>query len=188
MKYSIAAGNLQQLRTPCLITGLKTAKRIARALGEAKQFSRSTKDFDDAAGKSVCVHLDGAVARMLVLGGLDNPSAAVFSKIANLAAQEAVKLPVGQAVIAMLDSKIKGKNAEWKASTLMQACSHAAYQFRHHKSKPKPLHQLTRIKIYATDVDSKTVRAAVKMGNALDAGLQLAKELGNEPPNVCHPN
>ena len=90
--------------------------------------------------------------------------------------------------IAMLDSKIKGKNAEWKASTLMQACSHAAYQFRHHKSKPKPLHQLTRIKIYATDVDSKTVRAAVKMGNALDAGLQLAKDLGNEPPNVCHPN
>ena len=80
MKYSIAAGNLQQLRTPCLITGLKTAKRIARALGEAKQFSRSTKDFDDAAGKSVCVHLDGAVARMCVLGGLDNPSAAVFSK------------------------------------------------------------------------------------------------------------
>ena len=188
MKYSIAAGNLQQLRTPCLITGLKTAKRIARALGEAKQFSRSTKDFDDAAGKSVCVHLDGAVARMLVLGGLDNPSAAVFSKIANLAAQEAVKLPIGQAVIAMLDSKVKGKNAEWKASTLMQACSHAAYQFRHHKSKPKPLHQLTRIKIYATDVDSKTVRAAVKMGNALDAGLQLAKDLGNEPPNVCHPN
>jgi leucyl aminopeptidase len=83
---------------------------------------------------------------------------------------------------------VKGKNAEWKASTLMQALSHAGYQFRHHKSKPKPLHQLTRIKIHSTDADSKAVRAAVKMGNALDAGLQLAKDLGNEPPNVCHPN
>ncbi|GIS20840.1 MAG: hypothetical protein CM15mP120_27560 [Pseudomonadota bacterium] len=29
---------------------------------------------------------------------------------------------------------------------------------------------------------------AVKMGNALDAGLQLAKDLGNEPPNICNPN
>ena len=27
-----------------------------------------------------------------------------------------------------------------------------------------------------------------KMGNALDAGLQLAKDLGNEPPNICNPN
>ena len=169
MKYSTATCALQQLRTPCLISGFKTAKRLARALGEQKQFSRSTKDFDDAPGKSLCVHLDGAVARILVLGGLDNPSAAVFTKIANLAAQEAVKLPIGQAVAAFVDSKVKGKNAEWKASTLMQALSHAGYQFRHHKSKPKPLHQLTRIKIHTSDADSKAVRAAVKMGNALDA-------------------
>ena len=188
MKYSTATGNLQQLRTPCLITGLKTAKRIARALGEQQQFSRSTKDFDDRPGKSQCVHLDGAVARMLVLGGLDNPSAAIFTKVADLAAQEAIKMPIGQAVIALVDTKVKGKNAEWKASTLMQACSHAGYQFRRHKSKPKPLHQLTRIKIHASAADSTAVRSAVKMGNALDAGMQLAKDLGNEPPNVCHPN
>ncbi|NCF33658.1 MAG: leucyl aminopeptidase [Proteobacteria bacterium] len=188
MKYTIATGNLQQLRTPCLITGLKTAKRVARALGEQTQLNRSIKDFDDTAGKSLCINFDGAVARMLVLGGLDNPSAATFTKIANLAAQEAVKLPIGQAVVAMTDTRVKGKNAQWKASTLMQACSHAGYQFRHHKSKPKPLHQLTRIKVHAADADSKAVRTAVKMGNALDAGLQLAKDLGNEPPNICNPN
>ena len=188
MKYTTVTGNLQQLRTPCLITGLKTAKRIARALGEQQHFNRSSKDFDDAPGKSLCVHLDGAIARMLVLGGMDNPSAAVFTKTANLAAQEAIKLPIGQAVIALSDTRVKGKNTQWKASTLMQACSHADYQFRHHKSKPKPLHQLTRIKMHATDADSKAVRVAVKMGNALDAGLQLAKDLGNEPPNICNPN
>ena len=188
MKYSTVVGNIQKLKTPCLITDLKTAKRVARALGEQQQFSRNTKDFEDSSGNSQCVHLDGAVARILVLGGLDNPSAAIFTKVANLAAQEAVKLPIGQAVIALGDTRIKGKNAEWKASTLMQACSHAGYQFRHHKSKPKPLHQLTRIKIHASEADSKTVRSAVKMGNALDAGMQLAKDLGNEPPNVCHPN
>ena len=188
MKYSTVVGNIQKLRTPCLITDLKTAKRVARALGEQQQFSRNTKDFEDSSGNSQCVHLDGAVARILVLGGLDNPSAAIFTKVANLAAQEAVKLPIGQAVIALGDTRIKGKNAEWKASTLMQACSHAGYQFRHHKSKPKPLYQLTRIKIHASEADSKTVRSAVKMGNALDAGMQLAKDLGNEPPNVCHPN
>ena len=188
MKYTTVTGNLQQLRTPCLITGLKTATRIARALGEQQHFNRSSKDFDDAPGKSLCVHLDGAIARMLVLGGMDNPSAAVFTKTANLAAQEAIKLPIGQAVIALSDTRVKGKNTQWKASTLMQACSHAAYQFRHHKSKPKPLHQLTSIKMHGTDADSKAVRVAVKMGNALDAGLQLAKDLGNEPPNICNPN
>ena len=116
MKYTTVTGNLQQLRTPCLITGLKTAKRIARALGEQQHFNRSSKDFDDAPGKSLCVHLDGAIARILVLGGMDNPSAAVFTKTANLAAQEAIKLPIGQAVIALSDTRVKGKNTQWKAS------------------------------------------------------------------------
>ena len=50
------------------------------------------------------------------------------------------------------------------------------------------MHQLTRIKMHASEADSKAVRTAVKMGNALDAGLQLAKDLGNEPPNICNPN
>ena len=56
MKYSTATGNLQQLRTPCLISGFKTAKRLARALGEQKQFSRGTKDFDDARAR-VCAYI-----------------------------------------------------------------------------------------------------------------------------------
>lgn len=188
MKYSTVSESLQQLRTPCLVTGLKTAKRVARALGEQKQFLRCAKDFDDALGKSLCVPLDGTIARILVVGGLDNPSAAGFTKAADVAALAAIKLPISQAVIAISDVRVKGKSSQWQASIMMQACSHAGYQFRHHKSKPKPLHQLTRIKLHCTDADSKVVRTAVKLGNALDAGLQLAKDLGNEPPNICNPN
>ncbi|GIS20838.1 MAG: hypothetical protein CM15mP120_27540 [Pseudomonadota bacterium] len=81
MKYTTVTGNLQKAANTLPYHWFKTAKRIARALGEQQHFNRSSKDFDDAPGKSLCVHLDGAIARMLVLGGMDNPSAAVLPRL-----------------------------------------------------------------------------------------------------------
>jgi leucyl aminopeptidase len=39
----------------------------------------------------------------------------------------------------------------------------------------------------ANQSDQKALRGAIKLGLALDEGLTLAKDLGNEPPNVCTP-
>jgi leucyl aminopeptidase len=82
---------------------------------------------------------------------------------------------------------VKGKDAAWKAQTLLQAISHAAYQFSRYKSKPAPAHQLKRVRIQAPAKNRQGVQRAITLGNALDSGMALTKDLGNEPPNVCTP-
>jgi leucyl aminopeptidase len=131
--------------------------------------------------------MEGPVARLLIIGGTGEASAQNFAKACNVAAKTLIKLPIAQALVALLDAKVKGKDAAWKAQTLLQAISHAAYQFSRYKSKPAPAHQLKRVRIQSPAKNRQGVQRAITLGNALDSGMALTKDLGNEPPNVCTP-
>ena len=186
MKYGLSEGNLHELRTPCVALSYKQAARLARALDARKEFTRTTRDFEDKAEHSVVVNLDGPIQRLLVIGGADQSTDANgYRKLAAHMAQSLLKLPVNQAVIGLTDASVKGKNNAWKLRTLMQAVSHAAYRFGRHKTKPPSPPTLSRARLHVRD--RKGLTSVIKLGNALDAGLHLAKDLGNEPPNVCNP-
>ena len=185
MKYSLTDGPLESLRTPCLVVSKKHGERVARALGHRDIFSRATQDFKDAAEQSVCVNLPGAVARLLVVGGADDAKDAdAYRKVAAGAAQALLKLPIKAAVVA-LDTRVSGKRTEWKLRTLMHALSYHAYRYGKHKSKPAAPPTVTGVRLHVAE--RKSAGNAVKLGNALDAGLGFARDLGNEPPNVCNP-
>jgi leucyl aminopeptidase len=188
MKYVFLEGDLAQHRTPCLVTSLKVAKKTARALGAGAIFSRATQDFKDKRDSTLCVNLDGAVARLLIVGGADEAlDASAFTKLANAFAPALTRLPINQATIALEHVRAKGQSAAWKAATVMQACSHASYQFTKHKSQSSSDAKLSRIRIHSLGQSNAGVRQAIRAGNALDQGLAFAKDLGNEPPNVCNP-
>ena len=75
-----------------------------------------------------------------------------------------------------------------RTSTGLLALSLASYSYTRHKSKPKPPSKLRRVAVLTDQRSRAGVARAVKEGNALKAGLDLARDLGNEPPNVCNPN
>jgi leucyl aminopeptidase len=187
MNYSAANSDLATLRTPCLATSLTLAKRLARATGNGATLNRAITDFQDKAGNSLCVNLDGAVARVLIIGGADECSPSQYRKLATLVAQKLTSLNITQAAVHLLGTKVKGHNLAWKAQALMQSLSHASYRFNAYKSKPKQPVSLKRVRLLANKNDQSALRGAIKLGAALDAGLTLAKDLGNEPPNVCTP-
>jgi leucyl aminopeptidase len=187
MNFTLANGALNDARTPCLMTSFQIAKKVAKATGNQSAFTRATQDFKDTVGNTLSLQLEGAIARLLIIGGTDEASASDYTKACDGAAKTLIKMPVGQALVALLDSKVKSKSSEWKAQTLLQAISHAGYQFTRYKSKPKPPHQLKRVRIQAPGENREGVKRAVTLGNALDSGMALTKDLGNEPPNVCTP-
>jgi leucyl aminopeptidase len=129
------------------VTSFQIAKKISKAVGNQSAFNRATQDFKDTVGSALCVQMEGPVARLLIIGGTGEASAQNFAKACNVAAKTLIKLPIAQALVALLDAKVKGKDAAWKAQTLLQAISHAAYQFSRYKSKPAPAHQLKRVRI-----------------------------------------
>ena len=186
MKYSVTDSTLQELRTPCLVTSFKSAKSVARALGHSDIFSRTSADFKDKAEQTLTVNLPGDLARLLVVGGADeNLSADAYRKMAATAANALLQLPAKQAVVALTNTRAQGKSTDWKLRTCMHALSYAAYRYTKHKSKTPDQPALAAVRMHVKA--RKDGNAAVKFGNALDAGLTFSRDLGNEPPNVCNP-
>ena len=75
----------------------------------------------------------------------------------------------------------------WKTRHALGALSAALYRYDEHKSKPSPDRGIARVAVLAEPGTRNAVRQAVREGNALDAGMTLARDLANAPANVCTP-
>jgi len=63
------------------------------------------------------------------------------------------------------------------------------YRFDELKSRTDPPARLTRLALgFKAGTDLTAVRAGIKVGSAIASGTDLARDLGNRPPNVCTPS
>ena len=78
---------------------------------------------------------------------------------------------------------------DWDSQQAAQACAQAfvynSYQFTecNNKSKKKPSSTIT----YATTTSTRDANKGLKAGHAVGEGMNLARELGNLPGNICTP-
>lgn len=194
MKYSSKTGTLHDLRkelkTPIAIVELEEAKALAKAYGQSELLEAACSDFSNDVGKTLKVAFTGktAVERVLIVGGLDSEvSQASYRKACQAAATVLKSLPVSSAIWALSSSSVTDADTHWKATAGMFALSQAIYRYETHKSEPSKTKLIRSISILTDKRSESAVRRAVKEGNALKQGLDLAKDLGNEPPNVAHP-
>ena len=188
LRYSFVDKPVTQLKTPCLVTTLKIARSVARAQRQSTAFNAATQDFKNKSGESLCVHLPaGDVARIVVVGCPDDAvDADQHRKILQQAANAVLALPVKQAVCALQSIKVKGQSATLQALTIMQTFSLAAYRYSTHLSNPPQPPALSQLRILgAPQNQSAKLR---RLGHALQDGLRVARDLGNEPPNICNPS
>ena len=71
MRYQTKTGSLTELSTPCLITSLDQARKVAAKHRQKALFDAAITDFQDKPGKTRLVPLpkDAPVKRLLVAGG-----------------------------------------------------------------------------------------------------------------------
>ena len=192
MKYSTKTGSLTAA-THCLVCGLKAAARSAAELGVSDLFDTAIQDFGNRAGTNLTVRLPGAarVKRILVAGGADGEvEPADFRKIARSTAKDLAALAasgVRNAVWGLVPVRVKGRDPYWRAFTGAYETALALYRFHQHKSEEERP-RLARVQIHADARTRANVARAVREGQALQRGLELARDLGNQPPNVCDPN
>ena len=192
MKYSTKTGSLGAA-THCLVCGLQAGRKTATELDAGALFDTAVQDFENKAGANLTVRLPGScpVKRILVAGGADGEvDAAGFRKIARSTAKDLSGLAasgVRNAVWALAPVRVQKRDPYWRAFTGAYEMSLALYRFHEHKSdKDRP--RLARIQFHADARNRAGVARAVREGQALQAGLELARNLGNQPPNVCDPN
>ena len=139
-------------------------------------------------GAVACVFRDGRPSVLLVVGGRGRRSTADdFRKDMDAAAQALHELDVASAALLLDSFGVKGRDRDtyWKTRTALAAMSAVSYRLTEHKSKPAKRPKWRRVNVHASERASAA--HAVGHAQALQAGLRFAKDLANQPPNICDP-
>ena len=191
MKYSTTTSILADSRSDCLIGSLSVCERVARQLGSGAAYRVAVSDFDDKPGQALLVNLGSRspIRRMLIAGGLKSPvTHTEFNKTANAAAVQLKNVKARSAIWTLTGARVKERDVYWKASTGLAALSNNLYTFNGYKSGDTKPATLKTIAFHADTRTRSTIARAVRHGQALRSGLDWARDLGNQPPNVCNPN
>lgn len=199
MKFSTKTGAPQSLSTDALILGVfergaqPTATAAVDTAGKGL-VGRLLKqgDFNGKAGSTLVVrHPEGIKAARLVLVGLGNAAELTHKgwAQANRAAINAVLSTTATDAVNTLSSvALNDLSAAASVRQAVVLAGECAYRFNSFKTTPKP--DAVTLKSLALLTETKATKAvsdAVAQGADIVAGMNLTRDLGNLPGNICTP-
>lgn len=184
------------IKAACLAIGVFDNKKLAIDAGLAKNpeilAALKSGDISGKAGSSLVLrNVSGVAAERILLLGLGEETATPAEKALQqafaAAAKQFASLGGTEAVIAL--PLAKDRDLAWSIRTGVIACRESIFRCDSLKSKKDP--SATGIKKVSFAVESSAATAAknaLAQAIALANGMDLTKELGNLPPNVCTPS
>ncbi|MCL6691540.1 leucyl aminopeptidase [Pseudomonas sp. R3.Fl] len=187
---------------------LKTATLVL-AVGEGRKLGAVAQAVDAASGGAIAAllkrgDLAGKVGQTLLLQALPNLKAErvllvgagkerelsdrQYRKLVSSVLGSLKSLGGGDAVLALGDLAVKGRNAHGKARLLVETLADGLYVFDRFKSQKADAPKLKKITLLADKADAPTVEQGAKEAQAIANGMALTRDLGNLPPNLCHPS
>ena len=190
MKFTASCAELSGLKADSLIlpTGStleNSAKIINQLLDNAVESVIESGEFSAKSGQVMVLNLANSDIKRLILLGTD--------KLCN---QRQVKKAVTAAAVAL--NKTKAKTALWvsgqlsdnpqaEASIVAQSITASVYNYKKHNTDKSPdLESL----VFSTTDQSAADKASqgLEYGAAVGEGMNIAKQLGNLPANICTPS
>lgn len=186
---------------------LKTATLVV-AVGEGRKLGASAKAVDEATGGAIAKllkrgDLAGKVGQTLLLQDLPNIKAErvllvgagkerelsdrAYRKLVSAVLNNLKSLGGADAVLALGDLAVKGRNAHGKARLQVETLADGTYVFDRFKSQKAEAPKLRKITLLADKADAAAVEQGAKEAQAIANGMALTRDLGNLPPNLCHP-
>ena len=199
MQFTTKTGKAESAQTDCLVIPVDATRLQGVAAALDGQISArlgkilGAGDLENKPGKVLMVPgLDGAASRALLVarGKAKELEADDYRKMVDASA---VALRGGAATNALWclgEVPVNGRDAYWKARLALHSISSNFYRFDELKSKNEtdtPL-KLKRVSLSVADRDERTsINRAIRHGAGIDAGMRLARDLGNLPSNQCTP-
>ncbi|HLS84315.1 MAG TPA: leucyl aminopeptidase [Arenimonas sp.] len=91
--------------------------------------------------------------------------------------------PCQRALLTLCDLDVPGRDAGWTLRQAVIAADHAGYAYTATRRRPNAEGGLKALELHA----DPALAGELQRGVAIAAGVELARELGNLPPNICHP-
>ena len=199
MEFSTKAEAPEKCKADCVVAGVYEGRQLSAA---ARQIDRAARghltalllegDLDGKAGTTLLLHgVPGTAAKRVLLVGLGKAeefNAKTYADVVRTVVRTLNGGGTGEAVLYLAEEPVKDRDRRWAMSTAVAAAAEASYRFDHLKSR-KDNHRkgLGRIVLGVQKAEADD-RVGLQRGEALAAGVGLAKDLGNLPSNICTPS
>ncbi|MBT8143356.1 MAG: leucyl aminopeptidase, partial [Gammaproteobacteria bacterium] len=199
MKFFASSAAPARQQTDCAIVGIYKARRLT---DDAKALDKSSRGAITTAIKNGDV--DGKLGATLLLGKAPNVSSKRILLV-GLGTQRDFGVAEYRKACEAAISVLRGTGARNAISYLSRekvndtsiydrirhgaaVASSCIYRFDELKSKPDRKFRLSKLGFAtATDADESEVERGLGDASAIAAGVAVARDLGNRPPNVCTP-
>ncbi|QEY61479.1 leucyl aminopeptidase [Metapseudomonas lalkuanensis] len=199
MEFLVKSARLETLKTATLVV----------AVGEGRKLGAAAQAVDAAAGGAISTllkrgDLAGKVGQTLLLHSLPNLKAERVLLVGSgkerelsdrqfrkmIAAANGVLKGLGgsDATLALSELAVKGRDAYGKARLMVETLADGAYVFDRFKSQKAEPKALKKVTLLVEKADQADVERGSLHAQAIANGMAFTRDLGNLPPNLCHPS
>jgi leucyl aminopeptidase len=201
MEFTIKSGSPEKQRSACVVVGVfdnrkpsLSADLVDRASGGYISEIIRRGDMEGKLGSTLLLHnVKGTLADRVLLVGLGKERdfrEREFRSAVRAAVRLLNETGSYEAVVYLTEEKVKRREVAWRVEHAVVVAMEAVYRFDQMKSQPaevrRPLRKLTLSVPQRSDLAAG--EAAAARGLAISHGMDLARDLGNLPGNVCTPS
>ena len=197
MNYGIKSGDAGKTKTSCLVTGVFSEGKLSPAASQLDKLSAGALSkqikayaFSGEIGQTqLLLGVPGIMAKQILIVGCGNEeklNAENFKQIYTLSASALKKYAIADSVSTLIELKVGKLDEQKKLCLATQAQEASFYTFDQFKEKPKKKKVEPKKHSYCIS-SNKATKLGLAQGEAIASGIDLAKDLGNLPGNICNP-
>lgn len=199
MKFTTSTTLLQNSPSACLVLPVYQSGALPDTTASIDKVTKKTLskiikagDISGTIGQTLLLHnVEGVKAKRVLLVGCGKKTALdakVYARIIKSTNAALEKVNLTEALLAIPALPVKGIDMERKASLAAQIFESSQYRYRRTVSKPKAAASLSKLSLYVTNnKDRSQAKKGLTVGSAIAKGMDISKELGNLPANICTP-
>ncbi len=198
MQFSVTLDPVQQLKTGTLVLGIgedlalsPSGQQLDQATDGALARVLAGGDIQGKAGQTLLLGgLPGIAAQRVLLVGLGKePELADrhLRRVMNSVLAQLKPLNSNQATLLLDSLQVAGRSSASTAALSCETLASGLYSFDQFKSEKAEPAKLEHIELLTDTANEQAVRQACSEALAITAGMQVTRDLGNLPPNICHP-
>jgi len=199
MEFIVKSARPETLKTATLVIPVgegrtlgETATAIDTACAGAISTLRKRGDLTGKLGQTLLAHnLPGLKAERVLLVGTGKDSELSdrqLRKIITSVYATLKSLGGNDAVVALDELQVKNRDTYGKTRLMVESLADAGYCFDRFKSQKAEAGALKKLTLLSNKADLADAQRASTHAQAIASGMAFTKDLGNMPPNLCHPS
>ncbi|HNA31016.1 MAG TPA: leucyl aminopeptidase [Thiobacillaceae bacterium] len=201
MEIGIKSGSPEKQRSGCVVVGIFDHRRPSLAAEIIDQASGGyladilrRGDMDGKPGATLLLHnVPGVLGERVLLVGLGKEREfrdRQYRDAIQAAIRALTDTGIVEATLYLADIPVKKRDLSWNIEQAVRVAEETLYRFDSMKSKPEEQKKALRKLVLAVPRRGELGigESAARRGQAIAAGMKLAKDLGNLPGNVCTPS